>query len=256
MASAYPTTTGPFNYQYEDIVDDDDVETFMYEENKIIPVTNPLAAVVDDKLLQNTKSLISSTLRSNATSTNLDGVNLDKEHHNFESIMSQRTAETNEFRLAIICIGLTLISTGILANLFFKLMLVCRKGKRQTCTTLTMISMCLAYTIFLILYSLKLSVYLSGDNIAKFHIYDTIDNWVYGGFLCSLMSGMPLCCKLISRLSILALVAKRVLNIVVCDCKEEICAEFNCKNDELSEEINEQTKLKANNGIEGFMNKG
>lgn len=254
MVSEYLSTTSPFNYQYEDIVDDDDVESFIYEDNKSSAI-HPIA-FEKEKILQNAETLVSSTLQPNYSDNShlVEVNNRDKPpQYNFDALIHQRKDESNEFRLAIICIGLTLISTGILANLIFKLLVVCRKGKRQTCTTLTMVSMCLAYIIFLVLYSLKLSVYFSGDNITKFHIYDTIDNWVYGEFLCSFISGLPFCCKLISRLSILALVAKRILNVVVCDCNEGICADFNCKSDELnSDEVGEETKLKSSHGTEGL----
>jgi len=136
----------------------------------------------------------------------------------FKQLMVVRKNETAEFKNMILSLALIMVSVGLVANVLFNLLIVCRKRKRQTATTLVMFSMCSAYLIYLCFYCLKLSVYFNGDSITKFHMYDTIDNWVYGAFLCRFISGLPFCCKLISRLSILTLVCKRFLNIFVCDC--------------------------------------
>jgi hypothetical protein len=248
-----PTTTPSSNYQYDDINDDEedgDGVFFQSDKNEIVK------ASFDESFLQHTTNsiLATTTLETNESNSNMEK-NYESESFSFDALMNQRKEESNEFRLSIICIALSLIAIGILANLFFKLMVICRKGKRQTCTTLTMMSMCLAYLIFLAFYSVKLNVYISGDNITKFHIYETIDNWIYGQFMCQLISGLPFCVKLISRLSILALVTKRVFNIVICDCNEDICVGYK-GSDELSDGISEETRLKSNNGSESISNRG
>ena len=254
MASEPFSSTTPFNYQYDDILDDEDASAegfFDQDKSQVIKMS------LDDELASSKHLMLATTTLEPNDSAPLTGQGGSSENYNFEALLHQRQDESNEFRLAIIGIGLTLIATGILANLIFKLLVVCRKGKRQTCTTLTMASMCLAYLIFLVLYSLKLTVYMSGDNIIKFHVYDTIDNWLYGQFMCQMISGLPFCVKLISRLSILAMVAKRILNIVVCDCSQDICGEFvNKEGEELSDEVSEQTRLKSNAGSESISNRG
>jgi hypothetical protein len=250
MAFDFDPTTTPFNYQYDDIIDDED-GFFEPDKNEIIKTS------FEESLIQNNNFILTtSTLESNTNENNSSlEINVAKDNQpNYDALMNHHKDESNEFRIAIICIGLTLIATGVCANLFFKLLVICRKGKRQTCTTLTMLSMSLAYLIFLVFYSIKLSVNVSGDNITKYHIYDTIDNWLYGQFMCQLISGLPFCVKLISRLSILALVAKRVFNIMICDCNEELCVGY--KSDELSDEISEETRLKSNNGSETISNRG
>jgi len=251
MALGLNPTTVSFNYQYDDIIDDEDADGSFFEpdKNEIIKTS------FEESIIQNTNIILStSTLEPINNETNSISSYDQENAPNFDALLNQRKDESNEFRLSIICVGLTLIAMGVLANLFFKLLVVCRKGKRQTCTTLTLLSMSLAYLIFLVLYSIKLSVFISGDNITKFHLYDTIDNWLYGQFMCQLISGLPFCVKLISRLSILALVAKRVFNIVICDCNDELCAGY--KNDEISDEISEETRLKSSNGSESVSNRG
>lgn len=138
----------------------------------------------------------------------------------FKKLMMLRKNETADFKYLITTIALVIISLGLVANLLFTLLIMCHKRKRQTYTTLIMFSMCIAYFVYLCFYCLKLSVYFSGDSITKFHMYDTIDNWVYGEFLCRLVSGLPFCCKLVSRLSILTIIAKRFFNLFICDCTE------------------------------------
>ena len=125
--------------------------------------------------------------------------------------------DTIQFRNLVVSIALILISVGILLNIIFSLLVICRTKKRQKSTLLILLSMSLAYLIFLIFYSLKISIYFYGDNITKFHMYDTIENWTYGEFMCRFVSALPACCKLLSRLSILVIVVKRLVGVFISD---------------------------------------
>jgi hypothetical protein len=74
--------------------------------------------------------------------------------------------------------------------------------------------MCLAYFLYLILYAFKLSIYLSNDDensLIKFTVYDSIENFVYGEFMCKMTSSAPVFIKLLSRFSLLLIVARRLL---------------------------------------------
>lgn len=183
-------------------------------------------------------SALSMSLMDPVASSNLQaegaetGLNQTGRTSDFKQLMENRQNESNEFRIMIVCLGLIIVSVGVLANLMFSLFVLCRRrrrrnqrrsstmkhqqhstGVRQTSTTLIMASMCVAYMVFLVFYCFKISIYFNGDNIIKFHIYDSIENWIYGAFMCQLISSLPMCCKLISRLSLLAIVFKRILNL-------------------------------------------
>ena len=98
--------------------------------------------------------------------------------------------------------------------------MICRNRRRHTSTTIIMLSMSLAYMLFLSFYAFKVSVYLEGNNITKFHMYEIIDNWTHGQFLCRFISGLPVFVKLIVRLSILAITIKRLFKAFDCDCSQ------------------------------------
>lgn len=78
--------------------------------------------------------------------------------------------------------------------------------------------MSLAYVVYLALYALKVTVYLEGDNITKFHMYDIVDNWTHGQFMCRFASSLPVFVKLIVRLSMLCIALKRFVKVFDCDC--------------------------------------
>ena len=141
-----------------------------------------------------------------------------KQQPEFNLFMDKRNYETNDFKFLIISLALAIIASGILFSLIFKLLVLCRKRKRQTSTMHVMLSMCSAYLLYLIFYCIKIRVYFEGDNITRFHMYDTIDNWNYGSFLCKFVSSLPLCVKLVARLSIFLIVLKRLLNVFDCKC--------------------------------------
>lgn len=186
------------------------VYSYQYDELTSEETNNNNNNIKSAEVLESSKEILTQT-----------STTAPSQHHpmpEFKLLMVQRKNETADFKNLIITLALVLVSLGLLANLLFNLLVVCRKRKRQTSTTLVMFSMCTAYSIYLCFYCLKLSVYFGGDSITKFHMYDTIDNWAYGSFLCKLVSGLPYCCKLISRLSILTLVLKRLLCLFVCDC--------------------------------------
>jgi hypothetical protein len=235
------TTSSPLNYQYDDIVDDtigdnNDAKSILDDsQNSVIPDAISLTKDEPSHLIQ---ASLKQTSREDHIHNELSQLAKDSDVHDFRRLMEHRKAEANDFRLTIVCLGLALISIGIAANLLFKLIVLCRKRKRQTSTTLVMFSMCSAYLLFLVFYCFKLSIYFNGDNITKFHIYDTIDNWIYGQFMCKLISGLPISIKLISRLSILTLIAKRILALVLCNCNEEVCLDPNDLNDDDSEMTN------------------
>ena len=235
------TTSSPLNYQYDDIVDDtigdnNDAKSILDDsQNSVIPDAISLTKDDQTNLIQ---ASLKQTSRDDHIHNELSQLAKDSDVHDFRSLMEHRKTEANEFRITIVCLGLALISIGIVANLLFKLIVLCRKRKRQTSTTLLMFSMCLAYLLFLVFYCFKLSIYFNGDNITKFHIYDTIDNWIYGQFMCKFISGLPISIKLISRLSILTLIAKRILAMILCNCNEEICLDLNDLNDDDSEMTN------------------
>jgi hypothetical protein len=189
--------------------DDAEVDDENYDTNSILPDSLSSSSAIAEAIVQVDQS---KNLDFNSNTNNF----VNDLQQDFQVLMSNRKNETNDFRLMIITLGLSLISIGILANLVFNLLVMLRKKKRQTCTTLIMFSMCFSYLIYLAFYSLKLSIYFNGDNITKYHIYDTIDNWTYGSFLCKFLSALPIAVKLISRLSILTIAFKRVVTLLIC----------------------------------------
>jgi hypothetical protein len=201
---AEESTIASFNYQYDDIIDDD-INIDSIEESNLLKV-KPLINNMVDLGQEKAKKIFSSQEVSK---------NLVEEESDFRTLIENRKLETNDLRYWIVCVGLLMISIGVMANLLFNLLIVCRKRKRQTSTTLIMFSMCFAYLIYLTFFSLKMTIYFNGENLLKFHIYDTIDNWTYGSFLCHFISGLPICCKLISRLSIFTIVLRRFLFLLL-----------------------------------------
>lgn len=129
--------------------------------------------------------------------------------------LSQINEESNEFRTFIVSIGLALVSIGILSNLLFCLLIICRKRKRKTSSTLIMSSICLAYILFFIFYCFKIVVYFNVETIIKFHNYDVTENWIFGSFLCKFVHALPIGCKIFTRLSILTLIIMRILTILI-----------------------------------------
>lgn len=138
----------------------------------------------------------------------------------FDAFIESLKSETENFQALVISSGIALISAGILLNLIFNLIVICRNRRRHTSTTIIMLSMSLAYMLFLSFYAFKVSVYLEGNNITKFHMYEIIDNWTHGQFLCRFISGLPVFVKLIVRLSILAITIKRLFKAFDCDCSQ------------------------------------
>jgi len=54
-------------------------------------------------------------------------------------------------------------------------------------------------------------------------MYDTIDNWTYGQLMCRVASGVPILVKLLSQLTMISIVLKRLLkvrNISECETSE------------------------------------
>jgi hypothetical protein len=117
--------------------------------------------------------------------------------------------DTKMLQATVVSLGIFIIIIGIFMNATFNIFSIIRR--RYTATLLIMISMCTSYLLYLILYCFKLSVYLK--DISKYHIYDTIQEWNYGLFMCQFINGFLLTCKLISRFSILALCIKRIVTL-------------------------------------------
>ncbi|RMZ93764.1 hypothetical protein BpHYR1_015917 [Brachionus plicatilis] len=128
---------------------------------------------------------------------------------------SQTNDESNEFRTLIVSIGLVLVSIGILSNLLFILLVLCRRPKRKTSSSLIMSSICLAYILFFIFYCFKIVVYFNVETIIKFHNYDVTENWIFGSFLCKFVHALPIWCKIFTRLSILVLIVMRILSLLI-----------------------------------------
>ncbi|CAF0830849.1 unnamed protein product [Brachionus calyciflorus] len=141
---------------------------------------------------------------------------LTNNSNSYELLLNeQENDESNAFRALIVCLGLFIISIGILSNLLFSLLIICRKRKRKTASTLIMSSMSLAYILFFIFYCFKISVYFNLETIIKFHIYDITENWTLGSFMCKFISSLPICCKLLTRLSLLTMVIMRILGFLI-----------------------------------------
>ena len=172
----------------------------------------------------------------------------DTKQPEFNLFMDKRNYETHDFKLLIISLALAIVASGILFSLIFKLLVLCRKRKRQTSTMHVMLSMCLAYMLYLIFYCFKIRVYFEGDNITRFHMYDTIDNWNYGSFLCKFISSLPLCVKLIARLSIFLIVLKRLLNVFDCKCFDK--STLNQLNDDENDILDKNLSSKNNQKLQ------
>lgn len=144
--------------------------------------------------------------------TNLN-VDLNTEEFNYQERLLNLLhvkSEMNSLQFVLVLTGIVLVGFGILANLLFNLLILLKK--RFTVSNILMISMCLANILYLIFYSLKLSIY--GKSITKYHVYDTLDPWPYGELMCQLTSGLIVTCKLIVRLSILGLALVRILSLI------------------------------------------
>ena len=163
-------------------------------------------------------------------------LNKQSPNHNSESSIQQ-------FKFLIISLAFFLISIGILLNVIFSLLVICRKPGRQTSTTIITLSMSFAYLIYLSFYALKVTIYLEGDNIAKYHMYDTIDNWKYGEFMCQFVSGLPVFVKFVCRFSIIVICLERLFKIVESNFLIE--NDFNNGDDE-QKMLNEQEEVKSN----------
>ena len=134
--------------------------------------------------------------------------------------------DTKLLQATIVSLGVFLVVLGILVNVIFNVVSIVRR--RYTANTLIMISMCTAYLLYLILYCFKLSVYLK--DISKYHIYDTIQEWSYGLFMCQFINAFLITCKLISRFSILALCIKRITTLL--EAKNRVEKFFNHENND------------------------
>lgn len=151
------TTPAQLNFQYDSIDDvPGEVPDFAYNE------------IEDDDtaeaMLSADSPLMASLGQSNATSLSL--VQLGQEPADDGSA----TNESNEFRVMIVCLGLLVVSVGILANLLFSLLVACKRRRRirpPSASLLVMTSMCVVYLVFLVLYCFKISVYFTGDNVIK-----------------------------------------------------------------------------------------
>ena len=117
--------------------------------------------------------------------------------------------DTKVLQSTLVSLGIFIIVLGILMNTLFNMFTIIRR--RYTSNNVIMVSMCTSYLLYLIFYCFKLSVYLK--DISKYHIYDTLQEWTYGLFLCQFINGLLLTCKLISRFSILALCVKRIVTL-------------------------------------------
>lgn len=176
---ALPTTTAQQSYQY-DVIDESGGDSSYYD-----------AAVASSSSVSSSENLFPSLNQS--ASPLIGGDDVDESGNEFASIMENRSNDSDEFRVMIVCLGLVVISVGILANLVFSLLVLCRRQRlRQrrhdlsssstssssssssslsfftsSSSLLIMTSMSLVYFIFLVAYSFKISVYFSGDNIIK-----------------------------------------------------------------------------------------
>lgn len=157
--------------------------------------------------------LENSDLKRDLEYSNADSKTLNGTFSFMETI--QTYDESNEFRTLIVSLGLILLSVGILSNLLFNLLIICYKRKRKTSSTLIMSSICLAYILFFIFYCFKIIVYFNVETIIKFHNYDVTENWIFGSFLCKFVHAMPIWCKIFTRLSILTLIAMRILSLLI-----------------------------------------
>ena len=129
--------------------------------------------------------------------------------------------DTKLLQATVVSLGIFLIVIGIVLNFTFNIITIVRR--RYTASCLIMVSMCTAYLIYLILYCFKLTVYLK--DISKYHIYDTIQEWEYGLFMCQFINAFLVTCKLISRFSILALCINRIT--ILLEAKNTIEKFFN-----------------------------
>lgn len=162
-------------------------------------------------------STTASRLGEVANSTNLFE---ESDVAEFRSLMETRRHESNDFRVLIVCLGLSIVSLGLLSNLLFSLLVIAcpkrhRRGTKITSTQLVMLFMCLAYFMFLILYCVRLTLHLQTDSVSnnsilKFNIYDNMENWLYGGFMCKVISSAPIWTKLVSRFSLMLIVLRRL----------------------------------------------
>jgi hypothetical protein len=223
ISDALTSTLASFNYEYEELIDEQ-IDLSARNSTSNIPTTSTDSL----ELFASTTVLIpqaqSSSVLIDAANAKIDNsmpYDLSNDTYGsdvaeFRSLMETRRNESNEFRVMIVCIGLVIVSIGLLSNLLFGLFIVCPNKRRpnRTPTQLVMLTMCLAYSIFLIFYCLKISIYFHGDNIIKFHIYDNIENWLYGPVMCSLISSLPIFVKLISRFSLLLIVVRRLIRKV------------------------------------------
>jgi hypothetical protein len=225
ISDALTSTLASFNYEYEELVDEQiDLDT---NKNSFKSTTGGTFSTSTDsiEIFASTTALDSSLASSTVLSVTSDADMHDLANNDtygghsvaeFRSLMETRRNESNEFRVMIVCVGLVIVSLGLLSNLLFSLFIVCPNKRRpnRTPTQLIMLTMCLAYFIFLVFYCLKISIYFNGDNIIKFHIYDNIENWLYGSLMCKLISSMPIFVKLISRFSLLLIVVRRLVRKV------------------------------------------
>ena len=216
LSDALTSTLASFNYEYEELVEEQvNLDSTKQQQQStsisFMPITTstPKSVVMSATVSTSSTPLSTSTVLSKETLL----LNDTSDMAEFRALMEHRRNESNEFRIMIVCIGLVIVSVGLLSNLIFGLLVTCPNKRRltRTPTQLIMLSMCLAYFLFLTAYCLKISVYLSVDNIIKFHVYDSVENWLYGAFMCRLVSALPLCVKLISRFSLLLVAFRRLI---------------------------------------------
>lgn len=170
------TTTAQLNYQY-DVIDDTanlyNANDYSYNNNDE-PQSNAIldsSGGLREPQQSPSLSLVSDDGGGGGGADDRPPDNNLSQQKDYGQIMENRNNESNEFRVMIVCFGLALISVGILANLVFSLLVMCRRRKRQTSSTIIMASMCLAYFVFLLFYCFKISVYFNGDNIIKCNSY-------------------------------------------------------------------------------------
>lgn len=184
-ASSPPTTTAQLSYQY-DLIDDPNNLYGDSESNEARGLDysysdmGSAASYLDGddesgKMMPAMDALVSERGDDALTQAN-ESIDYPSSGQQFSEMMKSRTSESNEFRVMIVCVGLVIVSIGILANLVFSLLMVYkrRRTRRPSSSLLFMTAMSVVYFLYLIFYCIKISVYFSGDNIIKCKTWKTL----------------------------------------------------------------------------------
>jgi hypothetical protein len=221
ISDALTSTLASFNYEYEELIDEQVDLNAKSQQNNSNLLQSSTSAILDLFAVSTTSTPISPSTAVNKTlvETAMSGTNVDQDVAEFRSLMETRRNESNEFRVVLVCAGMAIVSVGLLANLLFGLLVACpnKRRPRRTPTQLIMLGMCLAYMFALVMYCLRVSVYVSdaeAETIAKFHMYDTLERWLYGAVMCRAVSGAPVLVKLVARFSILLVIVRRLVRKV------------------------------------------